>query len=327
MVRLLVVGVGSMGWNHCRVCSELGILAGVSDPDHELMEKVSSHFGVPGFIDIEEALDQTTPDGVIVASPTSTHFSIAERVLEAGINVLVEKPLVSELIHGERLVSLSEENELILAVGHIERHNPVISRARTHLKQGDWGELITMNSRRVSAFSGRIMDVGAILDTGIHDIDNLIYLMDSNPVSVYATGGKINDIDHEDHANIVINFENGKSGVVEVNWITPMKVRTLSLTCDGCYVELDYIGQKIIISRSSSSDMESPRLFPPPIEFKSTKINLNKEEPLRLEIEDFISSIKSRSPPLVDGKQALISLRTALAAVESLNSGEVVKIE
>ena len=183
-----------------------------------------------------------------------------------------------------------------------------------------------MTSRRVSTFSGRITDVGAILDTGIHDIDNLIYLMDSEPTSVYASGGTINDISHEDHANIVVNFSNGKSGVIEVNWVTPMKVRTLSLTCEDCFVELDYIKQQLFVSKSTVSESPTPRLYPPPIEFQSTKIGLNQEEPLRLEIQDFVDSINTGKQPLVDGREGLLSLKVALSAVESLNTGEVVKI-
>ena len=169
--------------------------------------------------------------------------------------------MVSEIPHGEELITIAESSGLILSVGHIERHNPVIRRAKTPLKSAN-GDIITMTSRRVSTFSGRITDVGAILDTGIHDIDNLIYLMDSEPTSVYASGGTINDISHEDHANIVVNFSNGKSGVIEVNWVTPMKVRTLSLTCEDCFVELDYIKQQLFVSKSTVSDSPTPRLYP-----------------------------------------------------------------
>ena len=94
-----------------------------------------------------------------------------------------------------------------LAVGHIERYNPVINREKIHLEWGEWGELITLNARRVSPFTGRINDVNAILDTGIHDIDNLLYLMDSNSVTMYASGGLFNQIGFEEYANIVVNFK------------------------------------------------------------------------------------------------------------------------
>lgn len=327
MSSVLVVGVGSMGWNHARVCSELGILVGICDADKEKLQTVSNHFGVPGFIDLDTALSELNPEGVIIATYTSSHYSLTKKVLEMGHHVLVEKPIVDKISHGEELVSIAETSGLVLAVGHIERHNPVIKRAKFHLDEGDWGELITLNARRVSPFTGRINDVGAILDTGIHDIDNLLYLVDSKPVSVYASGGSFNQIDLEDHANIVINFENGKSGVIEVNWITPMKVRTLSLTCETSFVELDYIKQQLFVSRSSLSKSDSPRLYPPPIEFKSTIISLKNQEPLKLEIEDFINAFSNGTKPLVGGEDALLALRVGAAAVKSLNCGEVIKIE
>lgn len=315
-----------MGWNHARVCSELGVLGGICDSDADQSIRVAEQFSVSGYSDTKSAMESGEFDAAIIATPTISHYDLAKKALESGLHVLVEKPIVTETAHGEELISIARESGLQLSVGHIERHNPVIQRAKLHLDSGDWGELITMNSRRVSAFSGRIMDVGAILDTGIHDIDNLIYLMGSKPTQVFASGGSFNDLDHEDHANIVINFSNGKSGIIEVNWITPMKVRTLSLTCEKCYIELDYIKQQLFVSRSSIANIDSPRLFPAPIEFKSTKINLNKEEPLRLEIEDFINSIKTGEEPLVSASEAITSLEVAVACVKSLNSGKVVNL-
>ena len=325
-MRVLVCGVGSMGWNHARVCSELGVLGGIFDLDQKKAESVAKQFSVNGFSNLENAIQSGLFDAAIIATPTTTHYELTRKALESGLHVLVEKPIVDDLHKGEELISIAKRKKLKLTVGHIERHNPVIKRAKSYLDGGDWGELITMNSRRVSTFSGRITDVGAILDTGIHDIDNLIYLMGSEPTQVFASGGSFNKLEHEDHANIVINFSNGKSGVVEVNWITPMKVRTLSLTCENCFVELDYIKQQLFVSRSSVAKIKTPKLFPAPIEFKSTKINLNKQEPLRLEIEDFINSINTGEDPLVSADDALVSLKVAIACVESLKSGNVVNI-
>ena len=319
-------GVGSMGWNHARVCSELGILAGICDQNPELLDSVSDRFQVPGFSEMKLAFEELSPDGVIVATPTSSHYRLTKDALEMGAHVLVEKPIVSEIEQGEELITIAESNDLTLAVGHIERHNPVIKRAKLHLESGDWGELITLNARRVSPFTGRINDVGAVLDTGIHDIDNLLFLVDSTPKTVYASGGSFNQTDFEDHANIVINFENGKSGVIEVNWITPMKVRTLSLTCEKSFVELDYMKQQLFISRSTFPKVDDPQLYPLPIEFESTKINLKNQEPLRLEIEDFVNAIEYSRPPLVTGRDAISSLKVALASAESIRSGKVVSI-
>ena len=139
-------------------------------------------------------------------------------------------------------------------MGHIERFNPVIKRCKGMIDDGELGEVITISSRRVSNFPGRIRDVGVILDLGIHDIDNSIFLMGSKPVSVFCTGGTHNDIEYEDHVTIMILFENGKSAVIEVNWITPLKVRKISLTCEKAFAELDYMDQTISVSSSKYID-------------------------------------------------------------------------
>ena len=327
MNGILVVGAGSMGWNHARVCSELGVLVGICDMDEELVSKVSNDFKVEGFTNLEEAITKTNPLGVIVATPTTAHFRVASEVIRNKRHILVEKPLTKNLNDGEKLVSLAREESLILSVGHIERHNPVISKAKEFLNSGNWGDIITISSRRVSNFPGRISDVGVILDLGIHDIDNVINLMDSKPMTVYTNGGKHNDIEFEDHATIMIGFENGNSAMVEVNWVTPMRVRTLSLTCENSYIELDYMKQSLNISSSRFVDAENPQQYPVKIEIDSKEIPLNYVEPLKLEIIDFLNSIKEKREPLVNGEQALLSLKVTIAALKSLETGEVIHID
>jgi len=327
MSGLLVVGVGAMGWNHARVCSEIGLLKGVCDRDEAAMEDVAKRFGVPGFSDLDEAIEELRPLGVIVATPTFTHFEMASKVIGAGISVLVEKPLTDDVSTAESLVRMAGERGVTLAVGHIERHNPVITEAKKKLESGEWGEVVTISTRRVSNFPGRIRDVGVILDLGIHDIDNATYLMGSNPISVFATGGSHNDIEHEDHATLMMGFENGNTAVIEVNWITPMKVRTVSLTCEHSFVELDYMKQDISISSSVFAEPENPNQFPANIEIERRSIPVKQEEPLKLEIQDFVESIGDGGEPLVDGRQGLIALKVAIAALESLKSGKVIGLE
>ncbi len=327
MDGILVVGTGSMGWNHARVCSELGLLVGICDRDEGVVKKVGENFGVPGFADLQNAIDETDPEGVIISTPTSTHHDVGTVAIMNGRNVLIEKPLAVDLEEGNRLVGLAREYGVTLAVGHIERHNPVISKARESLSSGDWGEIITISSRRVSNFPGRISDVGVILDLGIHDVDNVIFLMGSKPKSVYASGGKHHDILFEDHATIQITFENGNNALVEVNWITPMKVRTLSLTCEKSFVVLDYMNQQVTVSSSRFVDPKQPRKFPVDIEIDSRELGLNVVEPLRLEIEDFISSIRNGTKPLASGEDGLLALEICIAALESIKTGDVVYFE
>ena len=316
-----------MGWNHARVCSELGHLVAVCDMDEESVKRVANNFGVKGYTDLQSAIDELNPTAVIVSTPTSTHVKVAKIALENNLHVLVEKPLAIDLESGQSLIDLARSKNLKLCVGHIERHNPVISFARKNLEIGDWGQAITISSRRVSNFPGRIRDVGVILDLAIHDIDNVIYLMNSKLTSVFSRAGSYNDIDHEDHANIMLGFENGNSAMIEVNWITPMRVRTLSLTCEKSFVELDYMKQQVSVSNSRFTNPADPQMYPLKIEYDTKTISLQKQEPLKMEIQDFVNCIENDVEPLVNGEQGLISLKATIAAVESWKLGEVINID
>ena len=317
-----------MGWNHVRVCSEIGVLCGVCDQNISETDRVAEEFGVPGFYEVDDAVGELKPDGVIIATPTFTHYDIASKLIDHGINVLIEKPISDDIQKAQDLVDKARNMDLVLAVGHIERHNPVISAAKKNISEGKWGDVVTISTRRVSNFPGRIRDVGVILDLGIHDIDNATFLMGSNPISVYAVGGSLNDIEYEDHATMMIEFENGNNAIVEVNWITPMKVRTVSLTCEKGFVELDYMSQEIFASSSVFVDPENPNQFPANLEIHRELVPVDGAEPLRLEIEDFVNCIEGAEhrTPLVDGEQGIVALRVAIAALESIKSGEVVSI-
>ena len=331
MSRVLVIGVGAMGWNHVRVCSEIGVLCGVCDQNISETDRVAEEFGVPGFYEVDNAIADLKPDAVIIATPTFTHYEIASKVIGNGIHVLIEKPISDDIQKAQHLVEMAREMDLVLSVGHIERHNPVITAAKKNIKEGEWGDVVTISTRRVSNFPGRIRDVGVILDLGIHDIDNATFLMGSKPISVYAVGGSLNEIEYEDHATMMIKFENGNNAIVEVNWITPMKARTVSLTCEKSLVELDYMKQEITASSSVFIDPKNPNQFPANLEIKRDLVPVENAEPLRLEIEDFVECIRSSGngesfSPLVDGEQGIMALRVALAALESIKSGEVVSI-
>jgi len=214
----------------------------------------------------------------------------------------------------------------VLAVGHIERHNPAVTFVKKAMFNNKFGELITITSKRVSNLPGRIKDVGVIFDFGVHDIDVMRYLA-GNVESVYARAGKFNkEISHEDHANIMLNFENKKTGILEVNWLTPTKIRKLFLTCSKNYVEADYIDQTVTVSSSSFKTIDEMDLYRIPIEYNTNKISLEKREPLRNEIEDFITAIKQKKKPLATAEDGVLALKIVEAATNSYKKGKEVRI-
>ncbi len=321
-----IIGVGSMGKNHARVNSEMGVLAGIADSNEAIARPLAERFGVEYFSDYRDML--ASVDAITVATPTVTHFKIAMDAINAGKHVLVEKPICPTLQEAEDLVKASEDAGIVLAVGQIERHNPVVKFARESIEQGSFGDIVSISARRVSTFPGRISDVGVLLDLGIHDIDVIRYLAQSTVTSVYALGGKRQNERFEDHANVLLEFESGICGYVEVNWLTPMKVRKLSITCLKNYVELDYMRQSADISSSQvSGTLDTNDLYRLPIEFDIRHVSLKKQEPLRNEHEDFIRAIESNTQPLISGRDGMETLRVCQAALESVKQGTRIKLE
>jgi UDP-N-acetylglucosamine 3-dehydrogenase len=317
--RAGVIGVGSMGKNHARVYSEMHVLGGIADSDTATAKPLAERFGVNEYADYRDMLAMDDIDAVNVATPTQTHYRIVMDAINAGKHVLVEKPLCTTVAESEEVVKAAEDAGLVLAVGLIERHNPVVKFARDAIKEDRFGNVVTLSSRRVSSMPGRIRDIGVIMDLGIHDVDVMRYLASSPVTSVYTLGGKRSQTDFEDHANILLNFENGILGLVEVNWLTPMKVRKLALTCLKNYVELDYITQSANVSSSELPEtFDTADLYRLPIEFHIRHVSLKKQEPLRNELEDFKKAVLNNGKPLITGPDAIGTLKVCQAALESM---------
>ena len=331
MTNVGVIGIGSMGQNHARVYSEIADLIAISDTNADAANNISQRFKTKAFTDYHELLAMDDIDAVSVATPTGTHFEVGLAAINAGKHVLMEKPFTSTIEQGEQLIKAAAEQNVTLAVGQIERHNPVVRFTKDMLRNNKFGDLISISSRRVSSFPARIKDVGVILDLGIHDIDVLRYLVGSKIISVYAVAG-ITQTDlntkFEDHANILLEFEGTKCavpGFIEINWMTPMKVRKVSLTCSENFVEFDYISQALEVSSSTIIDYDISNLYHLPQKYEIRKISIKPEEPLRNELSDFLSAIKNNEKPLVPGEEGLETLRIAQAAVESYkNKSKVV---
>ena len=325
-MRVGVIGVGSMGQNHARILSELKVLASVTDIVPEAAKAVGDRYSVAHFLSYQEML-KSDVDAVVIVTPTSTHSKISMDSLRAGKHVLLEKPMSGSSATLSEITDLARKERLVLAGGFVERHNPVVAFAKQSLSAGEFGELITAATRRVSSMPSRIRDVGVVMDLGVHDIDVVQYVVGSDAKSVYMLGGKGKEMKYEDHANILIDFEGGTTGFVEVNWLTPMKVRKLALTCSKNFVEVDYTDQSALVCSSTFKPFESGNLFNVPLELDLRKIAIKKEEPLKRELKDFLAAVDSGKDPLVTGDSALKTLKIAEAALKSMSSGKKVDIE
>ena len=315
-----VVGVGAMGQNHARIYSEIADLVGVADPNEGAGKPLAERLNTNYYKDYKELL-KTDVEAVSIATPTELHYDIAKEFVEKGKHILVEKPICLTVEDSQKLVDMTKDAGVVLAVGMVERFNPVVEFAKEAIENGDYGKVITSTARRVSSFPSRIKDVGVIMDLGIHDMDVMRYLIGSDVRSVFCAAG-MHKHDFEDFANILLSFENGVTGFIEVNWLTPMKVRKLALTCTKNFVELDYPTQSIEVSSSTIGEFDPFNLYHAHFEFDHRQVRLKKQEPLKRELMDFLGAIKEGREPLVTGEDALTTLRIALAAVESQKSGK-----
>jgi UDP-N-acetylglucosamine 3-dehydrogenase len=326
MIKIGVIGTGSMGKNHARVCSELNDvdLVGICDIDKTTASVVAERFQTKAYTSYRELISKV--DAVIIATPTSTHFDISNTALSSGKHVLVEKPISGTIAHAQDMVKKAEDEHLVLATGHIERHNPAVAFVKEGIEKNRFGDVISLSSQRVSNLPGRIRDVGVILDFGVHDIDVMRFLS-GEVVSVYAKAGVYTKkIQYEDHATILLNFENDVCGVVEVNWLTPIKIRKIFLTCSEQFVEMDYIDQSVTVSSSCFKAVDEMDLYHVPMQFTSNHIALERKEPLKNEIQDFIDAIKTNKQPLASGYDGLMALRIAHGALQSYKTGDVTRL-
>lgn len=322
-MRVGVVGVGSMGQNHARVYSEIADLVGVVDADAAVGRAVASRIGCRHFPSVKELLAEKV-EAVSVAVPTNLHLKVAREIMDAGVHALVEKPIAPSVAEARTLVEHAKQVGVVLAAGHIERHNPVVAFVRQALASGEFGDLVTASARRVSNFPDRIRDVGVIMDLGIHDVDVLRFVVGADVESVYASGGRKVHGTFEDHATILMNFVGGVTGFVEVSWLTPMKVRKFALTCLRNFVEVDYMDQSVNISSSTLKRYDPSDLYSLGFHYDTRQVSVQREEPLKRELRDFLEAIEEKREPLVGGEDAIETLRVVEAAVHSQRERKLV---
>jgi UDP-N-acetylglucosamine 3-dehydrogenase len=318
MMKVGVIGVGAMGQNHARVFSEISELVGVTDAVPEQAAKVASRLGTKAYMTVDDLLDDV--DAVSICTPTSFHYDTAMKAILKGKHLLVEKPFTGDSEKAAEICQVAERHGVTLASGFIERCNPIVSVAKETMESGKIGKIISLASRRVSSFPARIRDVGVVMDLGIHDVDVMRHITSSNVRSVYAVGGRFANPLFEDYANLLMEFENDAVGFVEVNWLTPMKVRKVSFTCSGGFVQMDYTDQSLEVSTSKVGNMDQSDMFRIPLEYDVRKISVKKEEPLKTELVCFLEAAESGGVPAAGGVDAVQNLKVCEAALSSLKT-------
>lgn len=334
-LRAGVVGLGMMGRNHVRVYDELlpdVELVAVADPDGEALRRATAGRSARGYPDTSLMLAEEQLDLVSIVAPTSLHRDVTLQALAAGAHVLVEKPIAGDRADAEEMIAAAERSGRLLTVGHIERFNPAIRELRRRLAGGELGRIFQVKATRLGPFPRRIRDVGVVVDLAPHDLDVMRYLLDSEPVRLYAETERRIHTDHEDLFNGVIKFANGAIGVLDINWLTPTKIRTLSVTGErGMYVA-DYIAQDLVFYANPDATQiwERPdgvaggRPITSVSSGEMARRVVDRQEPLAVELAEFAAAVRQGGPPPVAPRDALIALLLAKKLVEAASSDSVV---
>jgi predicted dehydrogenase len=347
-LRVAVVGTGAFGRNHLRVYRELEIaqpqlvqLVALVDPLTERRSSFASTYNIPAFASVAELLAANLSlDAASICVPTSHHASIAEELLPTGIDVLIEKPFAATLAQADHILAISQAHDRIVAIGHLERFNPAVTATLAALNHPMFFE-----SHRLSVFTPRSLDVDVVLDLMIHDLDIVLSLTNSPVREVRAVGLPI--LSHKtDIANVRVEFDSGCVANFTASRVSTEQVRKLRLFQPHQYLSLDFARQELltisvdptvvaaaIAAASATAKTPATGSSPLPVPTAAaptsppahadhptaglslTKADIPKGEPLRLELEDFLNAVRTRTQPRVPAQAG----REALALALSIN--------
>ena len=303
-MRIAQIGVGGWGKNHARILSEVGTLSAVCDLDSDLAKEFGQRYSVNHYKSLDDLLNSETFEAAFVVTPTLTHTEIVSKLLEARKHVFVEKPMTYKSEDGEKLSELAKRKKVKLACGYIERFNPAVNVVKKMISDEIVGNLIMLEFHRENRIPLHIKDVGIINDTSVHDIDTANWLFNEMPNVVFARAGRIKH-EFEDYASIMLGYSNNKIAIISSNWITPKRVRKFNAVCTEATISSDFITQEVILNKEDSSEI----------------IESKKQEPLKLEILDFLDTIENKKEPKIRPDDAVNVTKIAEAALLSSEKG------
>jgi predicted dehydrogenase len=313
-----VIGAGAFGRNHARVYHDLAKqgepvrLAAVADTDPARASSVAAEYGAPAAT-LDEILARNTIHAASVAVPTMHHLSVARRLMEAGVDVLIEKPLASSLAEADELEQLAKRHGRVVQVGHLERFNPAVQATVSLIHEPLFFEV-----HRLSIFTPRSLDVDVVLDLMIHDLDVVLSFVKSPVKEIRAVGLPVLT-DKVDIANVRMEFESGCVANFTASRVSTERVRKIRFFQPHQYISLDYGRQDVLVFTVDPAGTNPVPGFPDS-QIKIAKPPVIAEEPLRSELKSFLAAVRARTTPLVsleDGRRALAVALEVLSEVES----------
>ena len=304
-MRVAVIGVGHLGRHHARIVSSLpGVeLAAVVDINRDRAEQIAAEHGSRALTDWRDV--RGLADAVTVATPTETHLDIVEPLLEAGVHVLVEKPMTRTTGDAARLVAAAAKSGATFGVGHTERFNPAVAAARTLVRDPRFIEV-----HRLGTFPERSLDIDVVFDLMIHDLDLVLQFVGGDVTAIDAVGVPVLT-PRIDIANVRLKFASGCIANLTASRISRDRVRKIRFFQRDSYVSIDYTAQELEVWRLVPKPGAMPGI-------EGGKLDVAREEPLKRELEDFVAAARERRAPAVTGAEGRAALALAEQIVERM---------
>lgn len=308
-LRAAVVGAGYLGAHHARkyMMCEDSVLTAVVDIDTGRAERVALETGARRYSDFRQLIGQVDIASVVV--PTSAHFEVASHLLKAGIHVLVEKPIAATVAQARKIVELAKAHQCVLQVGHLERFNPVVQALLSRV-----GQPMFISSDRIAPFNLRGTDVDVVLDLMIHDIDLVLSLVDSPVRRIDASGSPVLS-SHLDIANARIQFDSGCVATLTASRVSHKRERSIRIFQHNAYFSANLCTPTLDVYRKSDREM-----YPGIAAIECERVQPGPGDALKTEIEAFVASVRTGSPPQVSGNDGLRALETANAIIRQLEA-------
>lgn len=311
-IKVAVIGAGVMGKNHLKTYKSLqGVeLVGVYDIFPEAAKAAAEMFGIKAFSSMEEVAANV--DAVSVVTTSVTHADVGEFFLNHGIHCLIEKPLATTEEGCRRLIDAAKNNKVTLLVGHIERFNPAVEQMGKILS--DTSKIRSLTAQRMSAASGRITDVDVAMDLMIHDVEVIQSLVKSPVTNILACSVKTPDKpEGKDYITAILEFESGATANLTASRITQARVRTLTVTTDTNYIDMDFINQSINVHSQGRMPYVNQESIPDWMNYglkgSVEQLFIPTNQPLSAELNHFMDCVRGNATPRISGENALNALR------------------
>lgn len=325
-MEICVIGVGSIGQHHARILSELpGVkLVGVVDENMEAARAIAHRYGTRPFGSLESLLSSHHPVAAVIAVPTAQHLQVACDLIKRGIHILVEKPIALDLHQADQIIDLAKQYSVFVAVGHVERFNPAVLALKSRLHGGEIGKIFHIETCRQGPFPAHVRDVGVVMDLAVHDLDLIRLISEQEIDEVSAVTARRLHATCEDFVRGTVRLSQGAIGTLTIDWLTPTKIREISVTGERGMFRVDLLTQDLYFFENSAipsqgwASLEALRGIS---EGRMIRYVVMKKEPLRAELEAFVTAIRESLPVAVTGEDGRFALALAQAMIASGHQG------